>query len=522
MQGAAKTSGWPDTYWWIAALTIAVALGFPFFLVDVPPVLDYPNHLARYFVLAHPNDPILSRMYQPQWKILPNIGMDVLGVALLKIADVHVGGRILLACSLFVPIIGVVTYSRVVFGRFLYWPLASALIAYNGIFFLGFLNFELSLGLAFAAAALWIAVRDRSVVWTTVLGAAMAAVIFFCHILGVGLFALLIGSWEFGRLLDLQRRNKLDGREVLQTGVMLGLALSSSLILYLACPLSETSSSIGSWSGSEKLAALFVPFMDYHLHTTTVIGVFFIAFLILARRHLHVAQGTVLALLILAVMFVAAPSSIKSGTFVNPRLTLMMALLLFAGMQLRLRPRVGLYVGLIFAAVIGFRALNVALDWVDHRRDLADLRSAIANVPPGSRVMVARGHAGHEVETKVPTRAIQGGQRVDGHVAGLLVIERHAFWPLMFASPTQQPIAVRAPYDRIANPLGDPVVWRVLRQEPLAAKILAAVPYLQNWRANFDNVLLIDPPEFINPPPGLVEVYRGDFAVLYRIDPSIH
>ena len=53
-------------------------LAIPFFLVDVPPVLDYPNHLARFFVLAHPEDPVLSEMYAPNWRILPNLGIGLI------------------------------------------------------------------------------------------------------------------------------------------------------------------------------------------------------------------------------------------------------------------------------------------------------------------------------------------------------------------------------------------------------------------------------------------------------------
>src|SRR5262249_18080408 len=125
----------------IAAGLLVIALAIPFVLVDVPPVLDYPNHLARYFLLAHPADPVTSLMYGSPWAYLPHIGMDVLGSVLLRFTDVHVGGRILLALSLFAPIIGVIAYHRAVFREWSWWPLASGLLAYNGAFFLGFMNF---------------------------------------------------------------------------------------------------------------------------------------------------------------------------------------------------------------------------------------------------------------------------------------------------------------------------------------------------------------------------------------------
>src|SRR5215510_15104563 len=69
--------------WGLAAGLLVIVLAIPFVLVDVPPVLDYPNHLARYFVLAHPDDPFLSQMFAPHWGILPNQGMDIVGALLL-------------------------------------------------------------------------------------------------------------------------------------------------------------------------------------------------------------------------------------------------------------------------------------------------------------------------------------------------------------------------------------------------------------------------------------------------------
>ena len=187
--------------WLAAAMVLGIVLAVPFFVTDVPPVLDYPNHLARYFVLAHPDDPALSQIYAPRWRILPNLAMDIAGTWLLQLIDVHVAGRVLLAISLFAPVAGVIAYSRAVFGRFSYWPLASGTIAYNAVLFLGFMNFLLSLGLALGAAASFVVLqrRGRPMLAASV-GAAAACVVFFAHIFGVMLFALLVASREGERL----------------------------------------------------------------------------------------------------------------------------------------------------------------------------------------------------------------------------------------------------------------------------------------------------------------------------------
>src|ERR1700684_2316344 len=111
MKGVRRDWAWPA-----AALAIAAVSLAPFLLVDVPAILDYPNHLARFYVLAHPHDPWLSRFYAPHWGVLPNLGLDVIGVALMKVAPVHFAGRIVLALSLVAPVFGAVLYARAAFG----------------------------------------------------------------------------------------------------------------------------------------------------------------------------------------------------------------------------------------------------------------------------------------------------------------------------------------------------------------------------------------------------------------------
>ena len=50
-----------STYWGFAALLV-VAVVAPLFLLGVPPLTDFPAHLARVALLSHaPLDPLLSR-----------------------------------------------------------------------------------------------------------------------------------------------------------------------------------------------------------------------------------------------------------------------------------------------------------------------------------------------------------------------------------------------------------------------------------------------------------------------------
>src|ERR1700744_5526756 len=98
-------------FWVVACILLTVTLAVPFVVVDVPPVLDYPNHLAGIYVLAHPADPVISRFYAPHWALLPNLGSEILGVGLFKVLPVYVAGRLILAACLAAPVAGTVIYA---------------------------------------------------------------------------------------------------------------------------------------------------------------------------------------------------------------------------------------------------------------------------------------------------------------------------------------------------------------------------------------------------------------------------
>lgn len=505
--------------WLATALALAVVLLVPFFVVDVPPVLDYPNHLARFFILAHPDDPVLSKMYAPHWTVLPNLGVDLIGAALLRMTDAHTGGRMLLALSLMSPVAGAIIYHRTVFGTRSYWPLASGLVAYNACFFLGFMNYLLSLGLALAGAAAWIALRrrDRSG-WKAVAGAVAAIVTFFSHIFGLALLFLLIAADEVAELWRRHESGTLTPRAFLKAAVPMLVALGPVVVLYGMSPFGDKATTFGAWRAISKVMRLVSPFMTTSVALTLVTTVAVAVVLIAMRRRITFAPGLPLVLAVLAIVYVAAPLRLKGGSFIDLRVALMFALLLFAGIQPRIARREAMFVAFTLAALICVRSAYVGATWIDHRKDVADLRAAIASVEPGARVLVATGYQGEVAQADPERRALFGIYRLTRHLPALLAIERSAFWPTLFADPSQQPVTVLPPFRRISTPLGEPLDWSTLASERYSEETLQFAPYLARWRADFDYVLLIDPtpePEHIAK---LSSLYDGNFAKLYRID----
>ena len=87
--------------WFVGLPLLSAVLLAPLFITDVPPVLDYPNHLARFVLLAAPrDDPVLGPIFMPHWAIIPNLAADVIVPPLLHLMPVHVAGRCLLGAVL--------------------------------------------------------------------------------------------------------------------------------------------------------------------------------------------------------------------------------------------------------------------------------------------------------------------------------------------------------------------------------------------------------------------------------------
>ena len=214
--------------WWVVLALLSAVLLAPLLIADVPPVLDYPNHLARFVLLAAgPDDPVLGRMFTPSWSIIPDLAIDVIGPPLLHVLPVHVAGRCLLGGILLLNLAGVLALHRSLFGYRSYWPLASGLVAYNSGFLLGFMNWGVGSGLAMLFAAAWLTWRDIRPATTIAVAAAASVILFFCHLMGLMFFLLLIGSAELHAIRT--------GRDMLvRSAALLAVVAAPTVLAFLA------------------------------------------------------------------------------------------------------------------------------------------------------------------------------------------------------------------------------------------------------------------------------------------------
>ena len=203
----------------------------------------------------------------------------------------------------------------------------------------------------------------------------------------------------------------------------------------------------------------------------------------------------------------------------------MAGFLLFAGFTPRRLPSMA-----AASATAGFVMLMlantglIAANWSRSVIDLRQLRAAVVSVRPGTRVLVVRAtpeaHPAYWAGDARRRRLL--GVATEFHMAALLVIEHHAFWPLLFSTPSQQPVMVLPPYRAIAMEGGVPPDYRALFTKQAAEAGLPDAPYLAHWRDRFDAILVLDAdgaPELERKlPDGLTLVADTGFAALIRID----
>ncbi|MGG5820655.1 hypothetical protein [Falsiroseomonas sp. HW251] len=499
-------------------------LVLPLAVVDLPPLLDYPNHLARMLILAEGGrDPALARYWQPAWDILPNIATDLIIPPLARVMPLTLAGRLVLGGILLLLYAAILLHHRAAFGRAGWWSVAGALVVCNGLFLLGFLNFTLGLAIALLVGALWIAERERRPA-LAIAGATLGvAAVFFCHVIDVLFAAVLIGSQEVLAVIAAQRGGGRWAREALGRAAAVAVVVAPAVLLYGASPLAEASGKTNWYPWDRKALELLLPVAGYRGALDAATGVAILGVLAFGLRRRGVHAPSLLACCIFLAFFAATPFAVHGAAFVDARFPVMLGLMVFAGFDPRLPPRAGRIAAALLGALLVLRSGVAAEAWAAHRADLVAIRQAIAPIEPGSRVLVAtaRDLADTAYWRSGPrSRALARLGTMEGHFGALVVLERRAFIPLLFTIRGQQPLAVRDEWRHLSFPRGIAVDYRLLGRRDRTAAELEEAPYLASWPDEFDYLLVLLPdaaPGLPGLPEGLEKLTDTGTAALFRV-----
>lgn len=448
----------------------------PLFFNNLPPLLDYPNHLARAVALAASgtNDPA-AQIYAARWGIIPNLGSDVILQPLLWFLPPLVAGRIFLAIVIATVIVGIVLFARAAFGVWTIWSIIGAPVAaYSGLFLMGFLNFCLASGLALGVAALWMSqreIRPQVAIAGTAGGLTM---IWFCHFAGVIFGTLLIMAYEAWRIAE-QRSVASMIHEALRRAPALIVICLPAVFLYAASDFSSTDT-VMRWSWQRKPWRLMLPVAGYFptidiIMVLAVVGT--LAFSAFSHRlKLYWPGAMVLAVCMLA--FIASPHAAKGGAWIDTRFAAMAWLLAFASFAPRFDNAVERAALFVVVASATLRFWSIETVWARTQSDINDVRTALSCAPPLSRVLVVLAEPrSSEIYPKISFVK----DPIYNHLGALALIDRRAFWPSMFSQVGQQPIRVLPPFDSLRRSTPPPTIPKLLLD--------------WRWAGRFDFILLL-------------------------------
>lgn len=457
------------------SLAIFLLALLPLLVPPVLPTVDYYDHIARYYVLAHIDlDPFLAQNYAPRWAILPNIGMDVLGAALARIVPVLLLAKLLAGIVFTVQYFGLLYLNRKLTGRdSLLVALLGVPLLYSFIFTWGFANFLLGLGLSLWGAGWWVAHRRRPrfAIPTT---AVIALVVFLTHGFAFGLFGLLLGGLEIGFFLTSKPRSIVTfAKRIASLAV---LAIAPALLFRASATVKAKEGVTNADEAVKRLAesgGLWDRIGDLIVHrVTTVVRVsegpalwfdvmtnallLGLTVFLASRRRGGFSMVAVPAIVIGVLLFLIVPPALFGVGYVGDRIPLFVALVAVAA--LNVRPDDGPLARRGVAVVAGIVAVKLAataISWAPYRADYADyaqVRSAI----PADSVVVTSNFANSNRLDPNPRCEMYGPLLVPaGHAAPLFVIPTAQ--PLVIVGPLRHAMAARS-----ATPRGHASLNRAL------------------------------------------------------------
>ncbi len=435
-----------------AACFIVAAV--PILAVATPPLLDYPNHLARMHIeAAYDRSALLRQFYALDWQPVPNLAMDLVVPPLTRIMPLAWACKAFLLAIFLLIAGGTAALHRTLFDRWSAWSLLAFLLLYNRILLWGFVNFLCGVGLLMVATASWIALRERTIRLRLPIAMLLVLALYFAHLFAFATYAFVILGYEMSRLYRQGHLASLAGLGALCAS---GLQFLPALAVFILTAAPGSGGEIG-WSRLiRKLDLLFNIVDNYHRWFDVASFVLLVALFIAAAfaRVLAVSRAMVAPLLLLCLLQLVMPNRLFGGTGVDHRMPLVLALLLVGASSLALADRRRqTMLATLLALLFVVRIAIVTVSWTGYDRLYAPIVAALAALPPGSRLAVASPPASVHVSADEAPMT---------HFAGLAVSEADAFVPTLFVFPGQQPLRFRERYAALARSASPEDFWTLI------------------------------------------------------------
>ena len=510
-----------------------VSLAMPILLVPVPMLLDYPNHLARIWLLSGGLDQSpMSSFYLLNWSALTNIGVDLLAAGPMRWLPAQAQASLYLWLGAALPVLGAALLNRRLFGGWSWWQLGFGIFAWNLTLLAGFLNFNIGVGLALLAVLAEPWLERRPLVLALVLRLSLALALGVMHVFAAFLYAAVLAALALGPTT----RGWFTWARL--SSVLLAVAPPVVAVLLLALlapalPGAHEAAGASSWTTTlnaslellsdpgRKLRNGFAAIQTYRLKPDLLALMFLMVPLGFAalRGWLRWHAGLMVAVLGMLLLFLPIPDTIAGTGWIDRRFAQLGFILALVALRPDLPPRMAPAMAAAMMLMLAGRSTWVGWVWWQRSADVASVTRVLAELPRGALLLPLE-HA--PIASQVPIgRTFIDGFPTYWHLATLAVPYRQAFVPTLFTARGKQPLAVRPEFQALAVPEGPLASVNAIDNQGSLAWYLLFAPYLEHWRLyEYALVLNADMPDQYGPVnlPVEFELVRDEgFAQLWRI-----
>ncbi len=495
---------------------LMAAAALPIATHPLPPLSDYPNHLARMHVIdALGADPYLSRFYTVEWQLIPNLMMDLIIPLLHRFMDVYLAGQIFTVLAFVLIGSGTLAFNRALTGRWSALPLIALPLLYNGVLLVGVMNYVFGIGLALWALAAWVALRERAWPWRfAALRAVCARALCLPLVRARPLRSRPAGAGIAPAVAGAQRTVAAAPCSISVRPACLS---SRRFALLLASPTWHADGVAAYWELTGKLGGLFAAVNVYYpAVAVALVGAAALAAIYARRRgalRFHPAGWAILGVGL--VTYMAMPRALFGAYLADQRLPIALAFMLIACFEIDLRSRRargGLLALLV--VLLAARVTEVQLVWDHLARITGEFRQSVETIKRGSRVLVVFGD-------RSAFKDVSDFEIV--HAASLATIERSALVTTLFTVRGKQIMHARKEFQKYVEtedhwPPSLPYVLQVADGDKATSSY-----FWNDWPAHYDYVyILFATPGFRNPDRNhLGLAYSGDAFQLYRVLPTL-
>ena len=497
MSGAAVTA---RRYWLIAAL-LALLAALPVLAVRYPQMADYPAHLARWHVMAQlDRSADLARFYTIRWGLVPNSGVDLLMLPLGQVLGLEAAGWLITALIAPLTVLGLFATNRALGRGIGAGPLLAMAAIWSPPLLLGFVNYALSLALAFLAFALWIRAAGKR--WRAPLFVVIAPLLWLCHLSGWGALGVLVFGYEWDRRAGTSIISGISGISGIPGGALATWPLWLPFGLTLATGAGAGGFDYGSGVLMDKASNWAMGLYDQ------TPGLDFMAVLVLGAVPIYAAAKGKLdgrlwrAGLIFALLSLVMPRHLGGGDFADFRLV---PLALMTG-ALAITWEASVPMLALAALPFALRLGVTTLAWQANSYETEQILGALDHLPQGARI--AGAVTGHRSAWKQP---------VFTHIFAYATVRKDALTNANFAIPGVHMLQLRGEGPDFADrsfadpPFADPSqqIWLEGNEAPDLSHFPPAA------RADYLWYVGEAPPAAL--PTGAAVIYRTPHSLLARL-----